>query len=103
MFSYAEFGPQAAVYRLIGMEWYQWNTQGPDKPEQSDDVKVVVYRNLSLGEVQRMFPTVKHKQDFRYLSYSDALRYLTNHENDPLLTHLKKTKKNVLNALGPEE
>src|SRR3954452_5207420 len=65
--SYEELGPQVAVYKLIGYEWYQWNSQGSDDPAKLDDVKVVVYRNVSLEKVKEMYPVIKEKKDYRYL------------------------------------
>lgn len=63
--SYAEFGPQVMAHELIGNEWYQWNTQGPDDPNTFDDVKVVIYRNMSLEDVKRKYPVnEKKKEDF---------------------------------------
>jgi hypothetical protein len=64
---YQDFGPQAVSHKLLGMEWYQWNSQGPDDPNATDDVKVAVYRNVPLEEVKRIYPVVKGTQDYSYL------------------------------------
>jgi hypothetical protein len=98
--SYQELGPQVAVYKLIGYEWYQWNNHGDDDPNKVDDVKVVVYRNIPLEKVKEMYPVIKEKQDYRYLDYSTAIEYLNKNENEPYLEHLRKTKKKIVNSLG---
>ena len=97
---YDELGPQVAVHELIGYEWYQWNSHGDSDPTKTDDVKVVVYRNIGLEEVKRTYPVIDGKQDFRYLDYSTAMDYLNRHEKEPYLEHLQKTKKKILAHLG---
>src|SRR6266550_9622667 len=81
--SYDDFGPQVMSYEQIGKEWYQWNSQGPDDPNARDDIKVVVYRNVSLDEVKRKYPVIEKQQDYRYLEYQAALRLLKKYEEDP--------------------
>jgi hypothetical protein len=98
--SYKELGPQVAVYKLIGYEWYQWNSQGSDDPTKLDDVKVVVYRNVSLEKVKEMYPVIKEKQDYRYIDYSTAMDYLNQNENQPYLEHLRTTKRKIIAQLG---
>ena len=91
------------------MGWYQWNSQGPDDPNASDDVKVVVYRNISVDEVERTYPVIKEKQDYRYLEYQSALSLLKQYEQDPFWSNYKETKdrarqtrEKILAGLGPE-
>jgi hypothetical protein len=98
--SYQELGPQVAVYELIGFEWYQWNNHGGSDPNEVDDVKVVVYRNVSLDKVKEMYPVVVGKQDYRYLDYETAIEYLNKNEGEPYLKHLQATKQKVMEQLG---
>src|SRR2546427_10691368 len=56
---YSDFGPPSSSYELLGAEWYQWNSQGPDDPNGRDDVKVVIYRNIDLPTVKRTYPIFK--------------------------------------------
>ena len=105
--SYDDFGPQAVSHEQIGMGWYQWNSQGPDDPNASDDVKVVVYRNISPDEVKRMYPVIKEKQDYRYLEYQSALTLLKQYEQDPFWNdytetkdRARQTKEKILAQLG---
>jgi hypothetical protein len=98
--SYQELGPQAAVYELIGKEWYQWNNHGGSDPNEVDDVKVVVYRNVSLEKVKEIYPVVVGKQDYRYLDYETAIKYLNKNEGEPYLEHLQATKQKVIEQLG---
>ena len=90
--SYDDFGPQAMSYEQIGKEWYQWNSQGPDDPNARDDIKVVVYRNVSLDEVKRKYPVIEGQQDYRYLEYQAALHFLKKYEGDPFWNEYKETK-----------
>ena len=99
--SYDELGPQVAAHELIGYEWYQWNSHGDPDPKKFDDVKVVVYRNISLEEVKGMYPVVVGKQDYRYLNYEAAINYLNEKEGEPYLGHLRQTKKKIIERLGP--
>jgi len=90
--SYDDFGPQAMSYEQIGKEWYQWHSQGPDDPNARDDIKVVVYRNVSLDEVKRKYPVIESQQDYRYLEYQPALNLLKQYEQDPFWNEYKETK-----------
>jgi hypothetical protein len=99
--SYDELGPQAAVFELIGFQWYQWNGHGSDDPTTIDDIKVVVYRNISFAKVKEMYLVIEGKQDYRYLDYTIAMAYLTQYENEPILKHLQTTKKKIIAQLGP--
>jgi hypothetical protein len=107
VFNYSDFGPEIVLYELMGYEWYQWNSQGPDDPEQTDDVKVVVYRNIPLEKVKEMYPVIKDKQDYRYLDYSQALEHLKKFEQDPFWNDypetkekIRKTKERILKEVG---
>ncbi len=74
---YQDFGPQVAAHEVIGMAWWQWDAHGDPDPDSPDDVKIVVYRGISAEQVQEAFPVVEERQqDYRYLSYADAIAYL---------------------------
>jgi hypothetical protein len=72
---YQDFGPQAMSYELLGMEWNQWKSEGHPLPDDVE-VKVVVYRAIDLSQVEKEFPVLKGKSDYRYLEYSRAILYL---------------------------
>src|SRR5262245_17414981 len=72
---YEGFGPQAMSYELLGKEWNQWKSEGHPLPDDVE-VKVVVYRGIDLTQVEKQFPVLKGKSDYRYLEYSTALLYL---------------------------
>jgi hypothetical protein len=77
---YGRFGPQVRAHELIGFEWYQWNACGHPDPRHIDDIWVVVYRDMDLEEVKRLYPVVQDlRQDYRYVGYDKALRYLDGH------------------------
>jgi hypothetical protein len=73
---YEDFGPQITSHDYIGMGWYQWDSQGGDDPNRIVDIRVVVYRNITLNEVEKIYPVIKRKQDYRYLEYKAALELL---------------------------
>ena len=73
---YSAFGPQAAAYELIGMEWWQWDSHGDSKPREYP-IKVVVYWNQTKEETEKRYPVDQSKQqDFRYVEYSKGIEYL---------------------------
>ena len=87
---YSDFGPQVIAYEFIGYEWYQWNSHGNSNPHTKYNVKVIVYKNITLKEVQELYPVNKDKkQDYRYVEYKEALKYLD--RNIKELADLEKT------------
>lgn len=92
---YEDFGPQVIAHEILGMEWWQWASHGNSRPTKYD-IQVVVYRNMNLDDVSKLYPVSKElKHDYRYLKYADAVHYLKNriYENiEPSVTgRLKKT------------
>lgn len=114
---YGRFGPQVFAYELIGFEWYQWNVSGHPDPGHIDDIWVVVYRDMGLEEVKRLYPVVKDlRQDYRYVHYDKALQYLDGYikefeedkksdpgsENfyDPMISDFRDTRRQIVKNLG---
>jgi len=65
LFDYDDFGPQAMAWETIGMQWWQWDNHGDSDPNSIYNIKVVVYRDISLQEIQSIFPVVDSRgQDF---------------------------------------
>jgi hypothetical protein len=80
IFQYSDFGPQVLAHELIGFEWYQWERDGHPDPNYVYDIKVVVYKDIRLEEVKKIYPVIKAKQqDYRYVEYKEALEYLDKH------------------------
>jgi len=78
--SYSDFGPQVLAHELIGYEWYQWDRVGDCDPSTKYDVKVIVYKNITLKEVQECYSVNRDMmQDYRYVEYSEALKYFNEH------------------------
>jgi hypothetical protein len=74
---YSDFGPQSMAYELIGFQWYQWDKAGDPDPRKKYEIKVIVYRNISLTEVKKVYPVIKSKnQDYRYVEYNQGLVYI---------------------------
>jgi hypothetical protein len=101
---YDDFGPQAMSYELVGMGWWQWQPHGDSRPREYD-IKVVVYRGTSLAQVKRRYPVNPSKdQDYRYVKYNDAIRYLDTQiaENliDTTTERLKLTKQRLLDRFA---
>jgi len=100
---YSDFGPQAMAYETLGFDWYQWEATGGPDPSQTYDIRVVVFKGLSLEAVKTMYPVDRDKaQDYRYIRYEDALTYLNNNIKDlppemPALAKLlETTRQNIL-------
>lgn len=73
---YSAFGPQAAAYELIGMEWWQWDSHG-DERDQDYPIKVVVFWNRTRKEIAKRHPLDRAKlQDFRYVEYARAVPHM---------------------------
>lgn len=96
---YQDFGPQVIAYEIIGMEWWQWNEHGDSRPTQYD-IRVVVYMNTSLEEIERRYPIIENeKQDFRYLEYQEAIEYLNNKIEENAVPSVTERLKTTLNKL----
>lgn len=101
---YDEFGPQVVAHELIGMEWWQWQSHGDSRPRKYN-VKVVVYKSVSLQEVKRSYPVLPEKQqDYRYVEYRAALDYLDKliieDAMEPLIRKLTITKSRISRTLA---
>ena len=107
--AYADFGPQALAGELLGTEWWQWEGGGSWEIDDAFDVRVVVYRGMTLAAVKAEYPTVVGKADYRYASYDEAVAYLDRSlaeiAGDPSLVRLHgellATRARVLRALPP--
>jgi hypothetical protein len=107
---YDDFGPQAMAFGLLGMQWWQWEAGGSWEPGDRFDIRVVVYRGITLAAVQAEYPTVEGRADYRYVSYDDAMAYFERSmaeiedEDEPLLRglhgELAATRARVRQALG---
>ena len=75
--SYEDFGPQAIAWETFGMQWWQWDNHGDSDPNVEYKIKVAIYRGIPLHKVKEKFPVVQEiEQDYRYIEYNAALRYL---------------------------
>ena len=73
---YPAFGPQAAACKLIGMEWWQWDSHGDSRPRDYP-IKVVVFWDQTLEETAKRHPVDQAKlRDFRYVEYSKAIVHM---------------------------
>lgn len=99
---YKDFGPQAAAYELLGYEWPQWEAQGSGNPADVAEIGVVVYRGLPLDVVQQRYPVIRGQQDYRYVSYDQAVDYCDRmlRASGELLGHLKQTRRTIEAHLG---
>ncbi|MET1254196.1 hypothetical protein [Aliikangiella maris] len=73
--NYSDFGPSENDSPL-GVRYWQWPDPQNHQPV-SYDIKVVVYRDLPLEQVEKLFPVIKEKrQDYRYITHQEARKYL---------------------------
>lgn len=101
---YDDFGPDIVSSEYLGMPWYQWQSEGGEDPNTKFDIKVIVYRNVTLDEVKKRYPVIAGQQDYRYLEYAEALELLGKYENLPIEEQTKdkarRTKQKILRELG---
>lgn len=100
---YRSFGPQVMAYETLGFEWWQWQPNGDSRPREYD-INVVVYCNLSTEQVARLYPVVPTaEQDYRYITYDRALRYLDEKLREDILPEiadeLRATRRKILERL----
>lgn len=73
---YSAFGPQAAAYKVIGMEWWQWNSHSDSRPRDCP-IKIVVFWDQTREDTAKRHPVDREKlQDFRYVEYSKAITHM---------------------------
>ncbi len=90
--NYRDFGPQAAAWPLLGMEWHQWAGHGDSNPARQYDVKVVVFRDLDVRVVKKLYPVHQPSQrDYRYVPYQKAIRYLDDLIRENLVAEVTRT------------
>ncbi|CCN73106.1 exported hypothetical protein [Vibrio nigripulchritudo SFn118] len=74
--NYHDFGPPSLSGKLLGVEWFQWQSHGDSKPR-NYPVKVVVYEGYELGKVESLYPVNPAKeQDFRYVTFDSAVDFI---------------------------
>jgi hypothetical protein len=58
------------------MSSWQWGTADCFESGDNFEIRVVVYRDLPLSEIQQRYPTIEMRADYRYVEYHAALAYL---------------------------
>lgn len=101
---YEDFGPPSAAFEILGQPWWQWQDHGDSRPRKYD-IKVVVYRNAELKDVQKTYPIDPAKeQDYRYVEYAAALGYLdeliAEDGVESVTATLQATREKIEGALG---
>lgn len=104
LFEYADFGPQAMAYPLLGPKNLQWEPEVPILIGQGK-VHVVVYKGIPVETVQKQFPADRSRNlDYRYLQYGEALNYLDAKIERNLLrrvtARLRRTRDKLIAVLG---
>ena len=104
--NYLAFGPQNTAFEVIGNQWWQWQEGPGDTPPSDFDIKVVVYRNVSVEELTERFPLIEAKRmDSRYLKFDDAIAYLDKQiaaDTQPDITaRLVASRLKLLGHFGP--
>ncbi len=93
---YQKFGPQIVAYPLIGFEYYQWNSHGSSDPKQIDVINVVVYKDIDLELVKKQYPVIKEKSDYRYVEFSEAIKFIDDKINEWKKDKEKETDKEFI-------
>ena len=80
---YADFGPQVAAHRLLGPEWWQWETHGDSDPK-------------------TQYPLIpSENKDYRWIPLNQAIQYLDEEISKDTLERttasLKKTRMQLIN------
>ena len=114
---YEDFGSPGSSDELFGSERTQGNGQRADELSSTDDIKVVVYRNVDLATVKRTYPELGGKFVYRYVEYSQAMAYLdkqieelkanNNQETEnsewgkKLISDYEQSRAKIIERLGP--
>lgn len=93
---YQKFGPQVVAYPLIGFEYYQWNSHGSSDPKQVDVINVVIYKDIDLELIKEQYPVIKDKSDYRYVEFSEAIKFIDNKINEWKDDKAKETEKEFI-------
>lgn len=74
---YNSFGPQVAAHRLIGFEWFQWNSSGSSDPNNVEPIFVVVSTKSLMEEAKKRYVVSEQEQsDYRFVTVDAALKYI---------------------------
>jgi len=85
------------------MAWWQWDPHGEPQPDSQCDIKVVVYRGISLAQAQEAFPVLEEKeQDYRYLSYANAVSYLSDSIHEDVLPEVTSRLRQTMTRIEAE-
>jgi hypothetical protein len=72
---YSAFGPQAMACKLIGREWWQWQSHGGSRARDYP-IKVVVFSEQTRDFTAGNHPVGRERvRDFRYVKCSKAVRH----------------------------
>lgn len=100
---YSDFGPQVIANQVIGMEWWQWQPHGDSRPK-NYDIKVVVYKEVSLTDIKAAYPVdIGKEKDFRYIEYDKAISFLdemiADNVMDEVTKKLRRTRERITKSL----
>ena len=113
---YSDFGAPGSSDELLGSESSQGSGQRADDPSRSDDIQIVVYRNVDLTTVKRTYPELGGKSVYRYVEYSQAIDYLdkqieelkANNRDaeygkfkEKLISEYEQSRTKIIERLGP--
>ncbi len=118
VFRYDDFGPQASAGKLIGQGWWSWEGGGSWQQCDDFDIRVVVYRGVSLEAVEARYPSARSKADlvergladYRYVEYGEVIRHLDEEIRflagdavlERLRDELRATRERIVRELGRE-
>lgn len=102
---YADFGPQVAAHRLLGSEWWQWQSHGDSDPNRRYAIRVVVFDDESETSVRNQYPVIpSENKDYRWIPLHQALQYLNEEIRKDILERsterLKETRMTLRRYFG---
>ena len=113
---YSEFGAPGSADELLRSESSEGSGQRADDPSHSDDIQIVMYRNVDLATVKRTYPELGAKSVYRYVEYGQAIDYLdrkirelkANNRDaaygtlkEKLISEYEQTRTRIVERLGP--
>ncbi|WP_271784857.1 hypothetical protein [Aquimarina algiphila] len=106
--NYDDFGPQILAYDFLGFEWWQWDNHRDSDPKTKYDIRVIIYKDVSLEIVKNKYPINRNsKVDFRYASYNGCIEYLDKRikefDNDFDVERYSDLRKKIVSHFKPKE
>ena len=106
--SYDDLGPQVLAHDLIGFQWWQWDNHGNSNPKTKYDIRVIIFKGISLETVKNQYPINQNRKvDFRYISYNESIKYLdriiNEYKNELDIDRYSLLRRKIISYFKPKE